>query len=177
MAYESPTPRLFLHPAEAVFLDSPAQVHTVLGSCVAVTMRVPRLGLAATSHSLLPRAGSPAVDLPAAQALRYVDTAIELLLQAFTERGASAREIEVKLFGGADDLSSEGASGAFRVGMRNVAAALETLETNGLAVAAGEVGGRQGRVIDFDTETGEVVVRRLPGRLRWSRGQRALRAR
>jgi chemotaxis protein CheD len=153
-------PRIHLQPAAAVVTDKPTMVHTVLGSCVAVTMRVARLGLAAAAHCLLPNAGAPAAALEEAEALRFVDTTIELMLGDFTRRGASLQEIEVKLFGGADNMGE----GGYQVGSRNVEAALAALAASGTMPAASSVGGTHGRTIDFNTATGEVAVRRLPMR-------------
>jgi chemotaxis protein CheD len=137
--------RLFLQPAEAVFAESPAQVRTVLGSCVAVTMRAPRLGVAAAAHCVLPTAGAAAAALPHSEAFKYVDTAIDLMMLAFAQRGATAPEIEVKLFGGADSLGGPGSPDSCRVGKRNVEAALAALAERGIVPAA------------------SVLVRRLPG--------------
>ena len=159
-------PRLFLQPGDAVFADNPAQVHTVLGSCVALTMRAPRLGVAAVAHCVLPEAGVSASALPLAEALKYVDTTVELMLLALQRRGASVREIEVKIFGGADNLGSVAPSSGYHVGSRNVEATLAALGERGIVPVTSSVGGRHGRVIDFDTVTGEVQVRRLPLRVR-----------
>jgi chemotaxis protein CheD len=158
-------PRLFLQPAEAVVADTPTMVHTVLGSCVAITLRAPRLGLAAIVHCVLPASGAPAATLSTSEAVKYVDTAAEMLLQILARRGVLQTEIEVKLFGGADNMGLDG----YRVGARNVEAALAAFAERGMPVAASDVGGRHGRTIDFDTTTGEVQVRRLP--LRHHRGK------
>ena len=152
----------FLHPAEMVIADRPLAVHTILGSCVAVTMRASRLGVAAVSHSLLPIAGVPAGGLEDREALKYVDTAIDVMLRALMRHGALVQELEVKVFGGADHLEGASAAGSYHVGGRNVEAALRTLSAFGIVPAARGVGGSQGRVLDFNTFTGEVLVRRLP---------------
>jgi chemotaxis protein CheD len=106
----------------------------------------------------------PAAALPVAEALKYVDTAIELMLMAFATRGVTTQEIEVKLFGGADSLGADVPAGGYCVGSRNIEAALAVLAQRGIVPVAGGVGGRHGRVIDFDTASGEVHVRRLPSR-------------
>ena len=152
---------VFLKPGELFTGQSPARVKTVLGSCVAITVRDRRLGLAAMAHCLLPEAGAPADELPRQEALRFVDTTIDLLLNAFRRQGARAGDLEIKLFGGADGLSLDPQSGA-GVGSRNVDAAHALLAARGFTPAAAVVGGRRGRVIEFDTESGEVRVRVLP---------------
>jgi chemotaxis protein CheD len=152
---------VFLQPGELFTGHSPAHVKTVLGSCVAITVRDRRLGLAAMAHCLLPEAGAPADKLPRGEALRFVDTTIDLMLNSFWRQGARAGDLEVKLFGGADGLSLDSHSGT-GVGSRNVDAARALLAARGFIPAASGVGGRRGRVIEFDTESGEVRVRLLP---------------
>jgi chemotaxis protein CheD len=156
--------RVFLLPAEAILSESPTQVRTVLGSCVAVTMRAPRLGLAAAAHCIMPTAGVPAEAMAVSEALKYVDTAIDLMLLAFARFGATRGEIEVKLFGGADSVGAIAPADGYSVGSRNVESALAALGARGMVATASDLGGRQGRVIDFDTATGTVLVRLLPAR-------------
>ena len=67
----------------------------------------------------------------------------------------------MKLFGGAGQYEGLREAG-FDVGLRNVEAALETLAACGLAPVSKGVGGRRGRLIEFDTFTGDVLVKRLP---------------
>ena len=103
--------------------------------------------------------------MPQREALRYVDTAIELMLRIFTDRGASKRELEIKVFGGADAMSRADGRSGYAVGRRNVETARKMLVAHGLEVTASAVGGSLGRVIDFDTETGDVLVKRLPSQV------------
>ena len=116
---------VFLHPGQLFTTQSPVSVKTILGSCLAVTMRAPRLGLAAMAHCLLPSAGVSSSALSEAEALRYVDSAIEFMLRSFAARGVAREELEIKLFGGA------GRSGLawYHVGQRNVATAERVLAT------------------------------------------------
>jgi chemotaxis protein CheD len=148
---------VFLHPGELFTSETPASVKTILGSCVAITMRAPRLGLAAMAHCLLPSAGASNCALTETDALRYVDTTIDLMLRRFRGRGAKREELEIKLFGGAgrSDLAS------YAVGDRNVEAAQSILARYGINVVATATGGRRGMAIVFDTGTGDVFVKRL----------------
>lgn len=154
--------RIFLQPGELVLANGPARVRTVLGSCVAITMRAPRTGLAAVAHCLLPSASRESAPLGRSVALRYVDATIDLMLAAFASRGVSAAELEVKLFGGSDNPPAGCSSGGYRVGGRNIEMALRVLSERGIRPLAAGVGGRAGRVIDFDSASGEVLVQRLP---------------
>jgi chemotaxis protein CheD len=154
---------LFLQPGELAIVEAPQRVKTVLGSCVAVIMRSARLGLAAMAHCLLPSAGVEAGGLLGAEALRYVDTSIDLMLREFARRGATAQELEIKLFGGANSGGDAEPDCGYCVGKRNVEAALEALAARGLTLKSSDLGGKVGRVIELDPESGDVFVTRLRG--------------
>jgi chemotaxis protein CheD len=84
------------------------------------------------------------------------------MVRQFNEAGANLRELEVKVFGGADMFSSRAGGGAsISIGKQNIEIALEVLEKAGLRVLVRDVGGTQGRKIFFNTETGEVLLKRL----------------
>jgi chemotaxis protein CheD len=91
-----------------------------------------------------------------------VDFAIRELAKRLDALGASRRETEVKLFGGADVLKVEHAS-ADRptVGRMNADRALQILAEEGYAVIAQRLGGPSGFHIDFLTTNGEVRLRKL----------------
>ncbi len=148
---------LFLGPAELVVTSGPCRVKTVLGSCVAITMRAARLGVASMAHCLLPDAGAPVETLPRSEALRYVNSTIVLMLREFAVRRVQSADLEIQVFGGSDAFRSP-----YRVGRRNVDTALKTLATLGMRPLFSSVGGRHGRVVEFDTATGEASVKKLP---------------
>jgi chemotaxis protein CheD len=87
---------------------------------------------------------------------------IRYLAQQFDALGASRRELEVKLFGGADVLPiAESRQGTPTVGAQNCMAATEVLAEEGFTVSASDLGGVRGRRIHFHTGTGEVLLHRL----------------
>jgi chemotaxis protein CheD len=70
--------------------------------------------------------------------------------------------VQVKLFGGGDVLPvGDQESRRPTVGRLNCEAALRVLEEEGLAIAASKLGGISGVHIQFETRTGEVLLRRL----------------
>jgi chemotaxis protein CheD len=152
------TNAVFLQPGELVTTDKAVVVKTVVGSCVAITVRVPQRGLAAIAHCLLPAAGASLDGIGCSEAPRYVDTAVELIFRELSARGVVLSDFEIKIFGGADTMRS-----GYRVGDRNVAAARDALAARGLRLAASVVGGCSGRVLEFHTQSGEVLVKTLPG--------------
>jgi chemotaxis protein CheD len=120
------------------------------------------LGVAALCHPMLPSYPSRgAVKLSLAAGRRYVDFTIRDLARQFDTLGASRREIEVKLFGGGDVLIFDDRSSRPTVGRLNCESALKVLGDEGFAVSASSLGGTSGIHIEFNTESGEVLLRRL----------------
>jgi chemotaxis protein CheD len=160
---------VYVQPGESHLVTEPAIMRTVLGSCVGITFRVPRLRIAALCHPMLPKYPVKGkTNLTTAAGRRYVDFTIRDLAQQFDARGASRGEIEVKLFGGGDVLLVINPASRPTVGRLNLETALKVLEEEGFNVAASSLGGNCGLHIRFHTGTGEVQLRRLsvPGNLR-----------
>jgi chemotaxis protein CheD len=151
---EAELPTVYLKPGEMYFAETPAQVITVLGSCVTIILHHRRLRLGAICHALLP-AGACDED-----GLRYLNCAMHEMLDLFLIRGIPGREIEAKLFGGGDVLMSSG-SGGKTVGQQNIEAALELVENESLKLISCDLGGVSGRKISFRTDTGQVLLKRL----------------
>lgn len=130
-------------------------MHTLLGSCVAITMWHPVQRLGGMTHSLLPdRHGRDGL----APDGRFVDEALAWLLAEARSAGARPEDCEFKVFGGGEMLLF-GEDMRGRVGAMNAAAALRLLQQRGLSVAAYDVGGVQARTLVFDLPTGDVWVR------------------
>ena len=52
---EEGLPVVYLQPGESRLVREPSILQTLLGSCVGIAFRVPRLGLGALCHPMLPR--------------------------------------------------------------------------------------------------------------------------
>ncbi len=87
-----------------------------------------------------------------------MDCALRYMLGAFRERGVLNKEIEIKMFGGADTLISQSSN---TIGSKNVQAALTILREEHLSVVAMDVGDSFGRKLIFHSQTGEVFLKRL----------------
>jgi len=154
--YHTDLPIVYLKPGELCFAENPTLVTTVLGSCVSVIMYNHRLCIGAICHALLPT-GSCLDD----EGFRYVECSVDRMLEKFHELKVDRREIEVKLFGGADILTLFKADGrAKTIGQQNIQAALAIIETKGLNLVSSDVGGSTGRKLFFYTHTGEVLLKR-----------------
>jgi len=155
-------PEVFVQPGECRLLKEPAVLRTVLGSCVGITFRVPRLGIGALCHPMLPRCPCPQPpDRNDDANRRYVDFAIHDIARQLDSLGAARHETQVKLFGGGDVLPIAASTSRPTVGKMNSDAAIQVLEQEGFKVSACRLGGVSGVHIQFHTATGEVLLRHL----------------
>jgi chemotaxis protein CheD len=152
---------VYLKPGESRMVREPAMMRTLLGSCVGIAFWVPRLGLGALCHPMLPRFPvKQAATLTRSAGRRYVDYAIRDLALQFDSLGARREEVEVKIFGGGDVLLMIGDETRPTVGRLNCEAAMEVLKDEGFTVRASSLGGKRGVNIHFNTKTGEVLLKR-----------------
>jgi chemotaxis protein CheD len=123
---------------------------TVLGSCVAACVRNPHTGYGGMNHFMLPESASGDWN-GASASMRYGNHAMEALINEVLKSGCARHELEIKLFGGAHF-----GGGWSTVGEKNADFALRYLETDGLRVAAADLGGPYGRRIHYFPATGDV---------------------
>lgn len=147
---------IFLLPGQWHFATRPAQIRTVLGSCVSIVLWHPARRIGGMCHYLLsrPRAG---VTIDTKDAGRYGDTAWALLKREVEHNGSPLREYVAKVFGGGRMFEGTGASSA--IPDANVARAFELLAADGMPVAARHVGGAGSRSLSFDVDSGEIRMR------------------
>ena len=154
-------PEVYVQPGESRLVKTPTILRTLLGSCVGIAFRVPRLGVGALCHPMLPRTPIKlAASLSRSAGRRYVDYAIRDLARQFDTLGAHRDEVEVKLFGGGDVLVMTTTAKRPSVGTLNAEVAIKVLAEEGFAVNASSLGGTRGVNIHFNTETGEVLLQR-----------------
>jgi len=154
-------PEVCLQPGESILVREPSMLRTLLGSCVGIACRIPRLGVGALCHPMLPCLPvKRSSTITRSASIRYVDFAIRDLAQQFDALGARRGEVEVKIFGGGDVLllASDGARPT--VGKLNIEVALRVLEEEGFSITASSLGGSRGINIRFNTQTGEVLLQR-----------------
>jgi chemotaxis protein CheD len=160
-APESELPEVYVQPGESHLVKEPTILRTLLGSCVGIAFRVPRLGLGALCHPMLPHTpAKQSASLSRSAGRRYVDYAIRDLARQFDALGANRNEVEVKLFGGGDVLVMTEGSKRPSVGKLNSEVAMKILAEEGFGVTASSLGGKCGVNIHFNTETGEVLLQR-----------------
>lgn len=157
-----------LGPGEVVLAKRPSAVKTVLGSCVAVILHVPRLRISALCHALMPEQHSeercrdsqphPCDSNPAeAGTLKYVTCCIRKMLTDLRRLQVDSKEVVATLIGGANVL--EGLNGRWSVADRNVATAIATLEKHHIPIRYMDVGGTRGRTIEHLSDLNRTTVR------------------
>jgi len=162
MILEEGLREVHVQPGESHLVTEPTILRTVLGSCVGVTFRAPRLGVAALCHPMLPLCPKKSdTRMSLAAGRRYVDFAIRDLAEQMNSLGVRRDEVEVKLFGGGDVLLIPDTPLRPTVGRLNCEAAIRALEDLGFVVRASSLGGTSGISIQFSTATGDVLLRRL----------------
>jgi chemotaxis protein CheD len=159
---EMPIQEIYVQPGESHIVSEPAVLRTVLGSCVGITFLVPRLGIGALCHPMMPSCPpSQRAGLSVHGGRRYVDFAIRDIASRLDALGGVRSEAVVKLFGGNDVLTVSSSDSQKTIGRQNYEAALHILAEEGFIVAASCLGGTTGVHISFETLHGEVQLRWL----------------
>ncbi|HWA72885.1 MAG TPA: hypothetical protein VG937_11140 [Polyangiaceae bacterium] len=141
-------------PGDYYVTVQPEVITTVLGSCVSTCLRDPDVGIAGLNHFMLPNQGSSAVE--SGEALRYGCFAVERLINELVKHGARRERLEIKIFGGGKVIA-----GMSDIGRKNIDFIHEYFETEGLRIAAEDVGGTWARRVRYHAESGRVMIQRL----------------
>jgi chemotaxis protein CheD len=147
--------RIVIDPGEFCTSRGDRVIYTLLGSCVAVCLKDPVVGIAGMNHFMLPKAVRPEAII-STEAGRYGIQAMELLINDMLRKGADRRRLCAKVFGGGHVLNLKGNKGS--IPRANIEFALTFLEMEGIPVLARDVGGTTGRKIFFFTDSGNVRV-------------------
>ncbi len=131
-------------------------ISTVLGTCVAACIYDPVSRIGGMNHIFLPgKPESRNIHMP----FRYSHEAMRLLIKKVLSEGAMQGNLLAKVFGGGHVLSS--INGENGVGERIAADVTQFLAKECIRVAGKDLGGNEGRRIQFHTDTGEVYLRRI----------------
>lgn len=152
-----------------------------VGSCLVVTLYDTKHHIGALAHTMLPSSPNQEMEYDTrlsgnlsceaspnqqvclvtkrvtteAQETKYIDVAIDEMLERMESRGAIRKDIEAKLIGGANMFPSFDSD----IGKDNVLSAKEKLRREGVRVVGECVGGSQGRSVEFSPTTGVVTVK------------------
>ncbi|MGD9716460.1 MAG: chemotaxis protein CheD [Sulfuricurvum sp.] len=142
----------FIHVGQIHVDSAPSAISTVLGSCVSVCLYDPQMRIGGMNHYLLPFWNANGLQTP-----KFGNIAIPKLIEAMISRGAKPKTMEAKIFGGAS--MNIGGSEAMLIGQKNILVAREILGEYRIGIIAEDVGGVNGRKIQFDLERGKVLLK------------------
>jgi chemotaxis protein CheD len=143
----------YLHPGQFFAAAQPTAVTTILGSCVAICLWDPSLGVGGINHYLLPHWAGGAESSP-----RFGNVAFSRLMERLRALGAQPQNLQAKVFGGACVVE------AFRgqhLGSKNVEVARRLLQEAGIPVVQEDVGGRKARKLVFHVDDGATAIKLL----------------
>lgn len=141
--------RHFLYPAAMLVSKQPHLVNTILGSCVAVCLYDPINRFGGINHFMLPLWNGQGLASP-----KYGNIAIEKLVEKMVSLGSNRSHLKAKVFGGGEVIETNISN--FQIGSRNISIAIELLEEYRIPIVSSSLGGKHGRKILFNTQTGEV---------------------
>lgn len=147
---------IYLLPGDIHFAGDETRIHTVLGSCVSISLWHPPTRSGGMCHFMLPTRGKPSGDILDG---RYADEAVQLILREIRSGSGHPTAYQVKLFGGGNMFQSDRAESSFDVARANIQAARTLLADAGFLIQAEDVGGAGHRRVIFDLRNGHVWVR------------------
>lgn len=144
-------------PGEFQFTTRPDEViYTLLGSCIAACIRCTQTGIGGLNHFLLP--STKGRNVKDDQAMRYGDYAMEVLIGSILRNGGQRNCLEAKIFGGANMFDTAAVT---PVGRSNIQFVLDFIHSEGITLAAEDIGGTAGRKIYYHPASGKVKVQRM----------------
>lgn len=151
-----PGEHVHLLAGQLYFGNAAARVHTLLGSCVAITLWNPSRRIGGMCHFLLPnRARAPGMPRDG----RFGEESLEMLVEALTKAGTKPQDYTVHLYGGADTMpDTQGIK--LNVGERNIEQGWTLIDHYGFNLENVDVGDHVPRIVSMTFHDGEVVMRR-----------------
>lgn len=149
--------KVVLMPGDYYVGPASCRMHTLLGSCVSITLWQPQRRIGAMSHFVL--CGRSNTGVPNA---RYAEDALQLMSAELQDLNIRPQDCQAKIFGGGamfgEPLRSQGPD----IGRRNGECARQLLLVHGIPIVSESLFGAGHRQIVFNVRTGDVWVRHAP---------------
>lgn len=162
MLLTHPTPpvlKKMIMPGDYFVSWAPAEITTLLGSCVAACLWDSHRKIGGVNHFMLPDSPLEANTLAEkTKSLRYGLYAMEVLVNDLLAMGARREHLAAKVFGGAN---ISGVLNSQHIGRRNAEFVVDFLQKDKIKVLASDLGGPHSRRIRFSTQTSAVRVERV----------------
>ncbi|OGI02648.1 MAG: hypothetical protein A2Y25_03150 [Candidatus Melainabacteria bacterium GWF2_37_15] len=140
--------KYFLQPGYIFVSREPHLVSTVLGSCVAVCMWDPVLKFGGMNHYVHSK------PFRKQQSAQFGSVSIIHMIRLMIQLGSNKVNLKAHVAGGAQNPEM----GSTIIGAENIKVAEKILKDNYIDIVTFDTGGKMGRKVVFDTETGEIVV-------------------
>lgn len=144
--------RKFINVGEVYLAKEPTEIVTVLGSCIAVCLYDSSRQISAMNHYLVPLWNGNGLESP-----KYGNVSIPRLIETMQDAGCYLRNIEAKIFGGANINMTTHEH--MMIGKKNTLIAKELLQQYRIRISAEDTGGVNGRRIMMVSDTGKVMLR------------------
>ncbi len=145
-------PRKFIHVGEIYIAKEPTEIVTVLGSCVGVCIYDRFEMIGGMNHYLLPLWNGNGLESP-----KYGNIAIPKLIKGMEDIGCMRRNMEAKIFGGANIHKTQ--IEGHMIGKKNIMIAKEILAEYRIPLKAEDTGGYNGRRIMMVTDTNKIMLK------------------
>ncbi len=145
--------RHYLHAGQLVVVREPAEVTTILGTCVAICLWDGARGVGGVNHYLLPQLVNGSVASP-----RFGSYAFKALVEELGRVGGPHLDLRAKIFGG---MQATMRAVHEDLGAANAELAVRLCQEAGIPVVARDVGGERGRKLIFRVPSGEAWVKYL----------------
>jgi chemotaxis protein CheD len=144
--------------ADLAVAKSPQKLRTSgLGSCVGIVVYDLNRRIAGLGHVMLP--DSTLFKGENLNRAKYADTAIIDLVNETIKCGAKRYCLKAKIAGGAQMFQFASGNDSMRIGQRNVEEVKRQLALLNIPIVSEDVGGSNGRTIEFDPSTGILKIR------------------
>ncbi len=138
---------------------APQKLVTIgLGSCIGVTIYDPISKVGGMAHVMLPDSTTVKNNDNIA---KFADTGVRDLYTKVQRKGGDPANFVAKMAGGAQMFRFSNQSDSVRVGDKNILAVKKALRELGVPVRASDVGDSYGRTVEFDLETGILLVKTI----------------
>ena len=145
--------------ADMNITTSPGVLVTLgLGSCIGLCLYDPVVKVAGMIHIMLPNSANGLGDKNPA---KYANTGIPLLIEQMVKKGANRSRLWAKMAGGAQMFAFKTENEIIQIGKKNIEATRIILEEMGIKLIAEDVGGSNGRTIEFDAENGNLLIKTI----------------
>lgn len=127
-----------------------------LGSCIGIVIYDPRKKSGGMAHIMLPKNPNPDKRSP-----KFADNAIEDMMKELIKDGHDSKRLIAKIAGGAQMFNFKSSNEMNSIGSRNAEAVKLELKKHGIRIVAEDTGGKSGRTIEMDLETGKLRIKTI----------------